>query len=149
MLLVTLSFQGAAWLLIWIFLRQHQMDWRDAFGLRDLIADETREREPRFASGRDVIVLLSDMTGNRVWQMLARRTRAFLASEPLREARRRLRRDPGRVVPIVDACLAAVDAGRPNEAIAALRRLISHVGDTEFSPTPTPARAQARAHGGV
>jgi hypothetical protein len=33
-LLVTLSFQGAAWLLIWIFLRQHQMDWRDVFGLR-------------------------------------------------------------------------------------------------------------------
>jgi len=33
-LLVTLSFQGAAWLLIWIFLRQYQMDWRDAFGLR-------------------------------------------------------------------------------------------------------------------
>jgi membrane protease YdiL (CAAX protease family) len=33
-LLVTLSFQGAAWLLIWIFLRLHQMDWRDAFGLR-------------------------------------------------------------------------------------------------------------------
>jgi membrane protease YdiL (CAAX protease family) len=33
-LLVTLSFQGAAWLLIWIFLRQHQMNWRDAFGLR-------------------------------------------------------------------------------------------------------------------
>jgi membrane protease YdiL (CAAX protease family) len=33
-LLVTLSFQGAAWPLIWIFLRQHQMDWRDAFGLR-------------------------------------------------------------------------------------------------------------------
>jgi membrane protease YdiL (CAAX protease family) len=33
-LLVTLSFQGAACLLIWIFLRQHQVDWRDAFGLR-------------------------------------------------------------------------------------------------------------------
>jgi membrane protease YdiL (CAAX protease family) len=33
-LLATLSFQGAAWLLIWIFLRQHQTDWRDAFGLR-------------------------------------------------------------------------------------------------------------------
>ena len=32
-LLVTLSFQGAAWLLIWIFLRQHQVHWRDAFGL--------------------------------------------------------------------------------------------------------------------
>src|SRR5262249_31326177 len=33
-LLNTLSFQGAAWLLIWIFLRQHQISWRDAFGFR-------------------------------------------------------------------------------------------------------------------
>ena len=30
----TLSFQGAAWVLIWFFLRQHQMDWRGAFGFR-------------------------------------------------------------------------------------------------------------------
>ncbi len=107
--------------------------------LRDLIADQRRDREARFASGRDVLVLLSDMTGNRVWQMLARRTRALLASEPLREARRRLRRDPGRVVPIIDASLAAVDAGRPDKAIVALRRLISHVGDTELSAPPARA----------
>jgi len=79
------------------------------------------------------------MTGNRGWQMLARRTRAVLASEPLREARRRLRRDPGRVVPIIDTSLAAVDAGRPEKAIAALRQLISLVGDTEFKATPARA----------
>jgi membrane protease YdiL (CAAX protease family) len=30
----TLSFQGATWLLIWLFLRQHQMGWREAFGFR-------------------------------------------------------------------------------------------------------------------
>jgi GntR family transcriptional regulator, transcriptional repressor for pyruvate dehydrogenase complex len=107
--------------------------------LRELIADATREREARFASGRDVLVLLSDMTGNRVWQMLARRTRAFLASEPLREARRRLRRDPGRIVPIIDASLTAVDAGQPEDALAALHRLISHVGDTEFNTAPVRA----------
>jgi DNA-binding FadR family transcriptional regulator len=107
--------------------------------LRDQIADDSRDREARFASGRDVLVLLSDMAGNRVWQMLARRTRAFLASEPLRQTRRRLRRDPGRIVPIIDASLAAVDAGRPAEAIAALHRLISHVGDTEFNPAPARA----------
>lgn len=30
----TLSFQGAAWLLILFFLRQHQAGWREAFGFR-------------------------------------------------------------------------------------------------------------------
>jgi membrane protease YdiL (CAAX protease family) len=33
-LLGMLGFQGAAWLLILFFLRQHQVGWRDAFGLR-------------------------------------------------------------------------------------------------------------------
>jgi membrane protease YdiL (CAAX protease family) len=30
----TLSFQGATWLLILFFLRQHHVDWREAFGFR-------------------------------------------------------------------------------------------------------------------
>jgi membrane protease YdiL (CAAX protease family) len=34
-LLGTLSFQGATWILIPIFLRRHGMNWRDAFGFRD------------------------------------------------------------------------------------------------------------------
>jgi DNA-binding FadR family transcriptional regulator len=97
--------------------------------LREAIADERREREERFAAARDLLVLLSDMSNNRVWQMLARRTRALLASAPLRETRRRLRRDPGRLVPVIDACLAAMEAGRPHDAITALRRFISFVGD--------------------
>ena len=33
-LLATLSFQGATWLLIFIFLKQHQVYWRNALGLR-------------------------------------------------------------------------------------------------------------------
>jgi membrane protease YdiL (CAAX protease family) len=33
-LLVTLGFQGATWVLAPFFLRQHQIYWRDAFGLR-------------------------------------------------------------------------------------------------------------------
>jgi membrane protease YdiL (CAAX protease family) len=33
-LLGTLAFQGAAWVLILIFLRQHHVNWRDAFGFR-------------------------------------------------------------------------------------------------------------------
>jgi DNA-binding FadR family transcriptional regulator len=108
--------------------------------LRDLIADEGREREARFASGRDLIVLLSDMTRNRVWQMLARRLRVLLASEPLREARQRIRRNPGRVVPIIDACLAALDANRPDEAIEAVRSILTVVGDTALQPRIAVAR---------
>jgi membrane protease YdiL (CAAX protease family) len=34
-LLATLSFQGVAWLLIFYFLKQHGVAWRDAFGLRN------------------------------------------------------------------------------------------------------------------
>jgi membrane protease YdiL (CAAX protease family) len=33
--LVTMSFQGAAWVLIGIFLNHHEMSWRAAFGLQD------------------------------------------------------------------------------------------------------------------
>jgi membrane protease YdiL (CAAX protease family) len=34
-LLATLSFQGAAWILIFIFLKRQGINWRDAFGLRN------------------------------------------------------------------------------------------------------------------
>jgi len=34
-LLATLSFQGVAWLLIYHFLKLHELNWRDAFGLRN------------------------------------------------------------------------------------------------------------------
>ena len=33
-LLGTLSLQGTTWILMLIFLRMHEVDWRDAFGLR-------------------------------------------------------------------------------------------------------------------
>jgi len=102
--------------------------------LRDAIADTSRPAEERFASGRDLLVLLSDLTENRVWQMLARRVRSFLASEPLRQTRRRLRRDPGAVVPVIDACLAAFEGGRPQEAVTALRETMRLLGDTEVRP---------------
>jgi membrane protease YdiL (CAAX protease family) len=35
-LVATLSFQGAAWFLIFIFLKQHDTHWRDAFGFRNV-----------------------------------------------------------------------------------------------------------------
>jgi membrane protease YdiL (CAAX protease family) len=34
-LVATLSFQGAAWILILLFLKQHEVRWRDAFGFCD------------------------------------------------------------------------------------------------------------------
>lgn len=40
-LLATMSFQGATWILIPIFLRQHQMDWRAAFGFHKLNLSRT------------------------------------------------------------------------------------------------------------
>lgn len=109
--------------------------------LRDAIADTTRESEERFASTRDLLVLLGDMTGNRVWQMLARRTRQLFASSALSETRRRLRRDPGRIVPIIDACLAALDSARPTDALAAVRLLALDLSDVGL-----PSETEARPH---
>ena len=34
-LVATLSFQGAAWVLIFLFLKLHDVDWREAFGFRN------------------------------------------------------------------------------------------------------------------
>jgi GntR family transcriptional repressor for pyruvate dehydrogenase complex len=133
-------------------LERHRPEQLDALRrLRGVVADEGREREERFAAAREVLVLLSDMTQNRVWQMLARRARALLASEPLRQARARLRRDPGRLVPIMDESLSAVEHGRSDEAVAALRQLITLLRDsagewnegraTKRSPIPNSVTA--------
>jgi DNA-binding FadR family transcriptional regulator len=112
--------------------------------LRDRVADESLPREARYAALRDLLVLLSDMTGNRVWQMLARRARAFLASPPLRETRERLRRDPARLVPLVDDCLAALAADRDAVAIAMLQELIRVIGN----PTARAERPRTTTRGG-
>ena len=96
---------------------------------RDVAADESRTREDRYAAIHELFVLLADMTRNRVWQMLARRLRALFRQAPMRAARERLRRDPGRLVPLVDACLAALDAGRTTQATATLQQLIQVLGD--------------------
>jgi GntR family transcriptional repressor for pyruvate dehydrogenase complex len=110
--------------------------------LRDIVADPARAREERFAALRDILVAISDMTRNRVWQMLARRTRALLASEPLRETRARLRRDPGRLVETIDRCLAALDVGDRAEATRALQALIRVMG-AEMEPLGAKGRGRA------
>jgi hypothetical protein len=87
------------------------------------------------------------MSANRVWRMLARRTRDFLASPPLAETRRRLRRDPGRIVPVIDAGLAALEAGRTADAVAAVQRILQLAGDTAAEPVTTtnrPAKGTSR-----
>lgn len=101
--------------------------------LRATVADTSLELEDRSRALRDVIVVLADMTQNRVWQMLARRTHAFLSAEPLREARGRLRPDPGRLLPAMDDAIAAMEAGRTQDAVAALHEVIRTVGDTTVS----------------
>jgi DNA-binding FadR family transcriptional regulator len=103
---------------------------REIRRLRDAVADERVARERRFGALRDILVVLADMTRNRVWQMLARRTRVLLASAPMCEARERLRRDPGRIVPLIDACLDALEAGRPDDAQETLGRLVRRIGES-------------------
>ena len=80
--------------------------------------------EARYASWRDLIVLLADMTGNRVWRMLARRTRDFLASPPLARRAGGCGAIPGSIVPPIDAGLAAIDAGRTAVAVDAIQRIL-------------------------
>jgi GntR family transcriptional repressor for pyruvate dehydrogenase complex len=109
--------------------------------LRSLIADRSLEREERFEGVRQVLITLSDITGNGVWQMLARKTAAFLRSEPMRQARHELRRDPDPIVPIMDRCLAALDAGHPEAALTALRGFIANMGEAVLSLRASRARA--------
>ena len=96
---------------------------------RDVAADTTRDREDRYKAIHELFVLLADMTRNRVWQMLARRLRALFRQAPMGAARERLRRDPGRFVPLIDDCLAALEARRTGEAVASLQQLIQVLGD--------------------
>ena len=110
---------------------------------RDVAANETRDRETRYAAIHELFVLLADMTRNRVWRMLARRLRALFRQEPLRTARHRMRRDPGRFVPLIDACLAALDAGRKAEAVAELQQLIQLLGDfSDVTQEPLKGRTK-------
>jgi len=108
---------------------------------RDVAADESRDREERYAAIHELFVLLADMSRNRVWQVLARRLRALFRQEPMRDARDRLRRDPARFVPLIDRCLTALDARRTADAVASLQQLIQVLGDfTDVRDEPARPR---------
>ncbi len=110
--------------------------------LRDVAADERLTREERYRALHDVLVVLADMTGNRVWQMLGRRLRALLQQPPLCAARERLRRDPGRLVAVIDSCLSALAAKRTSAAVERLQQLIGLLGDvrTDLDARPSKPR---------
>ena len=112
--------------------------------LRDVAADASRPRETRYLALHDLLVVLADMTHNRVWQMLGRRLRTLLQQEPLRAARERLRRDPSRLVVVIDACLAALAAKRTAAAVERLQELIGLLGDVrnELDDRPTKSRSK-------
>ena len=97
--------------------------------LSDQMADEHLKDEERAAAGRELLVAIADMTGNRVWRMLARRLRALLASDPLQEARRRVRKDHGRLAAFVSDSIRHHKAGRQEKALAALRRALEVLGE--------------------
>lgn len=96
--------------------------------LSRLMADEARDREGRAAAAHDLLVAIADMTGNRVWQMLARRVRALLSSQPLRETRQRINRDLKKLSAIVEECMAHRAAKRSDAALQSLRRAIDFLG---------------------
>jgi len=112
--------------------------------LRDLVADASRPLDARGDALHDLLVVLAGMTRNHVWQMLARRLRSLLRQPALRTARRRLHRDPARFVPMIDACLAAIDARRTTKAVACLQELIGLVGDVRSDLDVRPAKSRTR-----
>lgn len=113
--------------------------------LRDRLARTSLPVEERGKALRDIVVAVSDMTGNRAWQMFARKLRGFLAEAPLREARSRLSADPGRFVPVIDRYLDALAAGRGDAAGEALDEALLLLGRTPL--LPNEARAPAATEG--
>jgi DNA-binding FadR family transcriptional regulator len=112
--------------------------------LRDVAADTARSRSTRYRALHDLLVVLADMTRNRVWQMLGRRLRALLQQEPLCAARERLRRDPGACIAVIDACLSALEAQRTSAAVARLQELIGMLGDVRVDLDDRSARSRSK-----
>src|SRR5206468_11453013 len=109
----------------------------------DVVAATRRDREHGYAAFHASFSLLADMTRIGFWQMLARRLRAHFRQAPTGAARDRLRRAPGRFVPLIDACLAALEARRTADAVASLQQLIQVLGDFR-DVTDQPAKPRRK-----
>ncbi len=96
----------------------------DLHRLRDQLAGDAEDRHSVL---REIVVLLSDMTRNTIWQMLARRMRAFLEAGPMAGARRRYGRDPARLIPKIDACLTFIESGQREAAVHELQGIIRQI----------------------
>ena len=94
-----------------------------------LMAGERPDHQPHSATAQEVLLLLSDMTGNRVWQMLARRLRILLRSEALREMRQRIPVDFNRLSTLLNDSVEHHLAGRADQALAAMRRAVELVSE--------------------
>ena len=103
--------------------------------------------ETRYASWRDLLVLLADMTGNRVWQMLARRTREFLGLAAAARGPPATRDAiPAASYPLVDAGLAALEEGRPTTpSTRSSHPAAGERSDAEAARRP-PARVPREEH---
>ena len=58
---------------------------------------------------------------------MARRMREFLGAPPMEVARRRYGRDPARHLPKIDACLASIEVGNRDAAVAELQAIIRQI----------------------
>ncbi len=128
--------------------RLKQEHLRELKEWRNRLADPSLPREERFAAARAIMVLVADITGNRVWQMVARRLRNMLASAPLQKTRERLQLDPSPLVGLIDSCVDAVEAGKPKEAVARLREALRVLGESSvgmpFGTAITPSLLRRR-----
>jgi DNA-binding FadR family transcriptional regulator len=94
-----------------------------------VMASERPDHQPHSATAQEVLLLLSNMTGNRVWQMLARRLRILLRSEALREMRQRIPVDFNRLSALLNDSVEHHLAGRANQALAAMRQAVELVSE--------------------
>lgn len=107
------------------------------------LADKQGDEERRAATAQEVLIALSDMTGNRVWQMLARQLRALLSSEALRETRRRNPRDFGRVAALLNESIEHHVDGSADRALGALRRAVELINEGFSLEQGSQRRARA------
>src|SRR5262249_62241276 len=94
-------------------------------------------------SRRGRMVVRATTAASRWWRIPPGRPGPSPPPPPLAETRRRLRRDPGNIVPLIDAGLAAIDAGRTAAAVDAIQRILRLAGDTQTGPAPATRKSPA------